>query len=82
MCVYHADVVDTSLCQLARKLLVMSASSAAIGHIFSSFGLILSKLRNQLGIQKCVKYVSCYGMLFGGKGITLYDKLYVHTENN
>ena len=58
----HADVVDTSLCQLARKLLVMSASSAAIDHLFSSFGLNQSKLRNQLWIQKCVKLMSCYGM--------------------
>ena len=55
MGVGHADVVDTLLCQPARKLLVMSASSAAIDHIFSSFDLIQSKLRNQLGIQKCVK---------------------------
>ena len=58
----YADGVDTSLCQLARKLLVMAARSATIVHIFSSFGLIQSKLRNQLGIQKCVKLVSCYGM--------------------
>ena len=61
----HADVVDTSLCQLVRKLLVMSANSAAIDHIFSSFGLIQSKLRNQLWIQKCVKLVSFYGKLRG-----------------
>ena len=34
-----ADVVDTSLCQLARKLLVMPSSLAASDHIFSSYDL-------------------------------------------
>ena len=37
------------LCMLARKLLVMPASSAAIERIFSNFGLIQTKLRNKLG---------------------------------
>ena len=48
--------------QLARKLLVMPASSAAIERIFSNFGLIQTKLRNKLEIQKCGKLVFCYQM--------------------
>ena len=41
----------------------MPASSAAIESIFSTFGLIQTKLRNKLGIQKCGKLVFCYRML-------------------
>ena len=51
------------LCMLARKLLVMPASSAAIERIFTNFGLIQTKLRNKLGIgiQKCGKLISAIG---------------------
>ena len=52
-------------CQLARKLMGMPASSASIERIFSNFGLIQTKLRNKLGIQKCAKLVFCYRMLRG-----------------
>ena len=46
MGVEHADGVDTSLCQLARKLLFMPPSLAAFDHIFSSYNLIfVNKLR-------------------------------------
>jgi len=41
------------------------ASSAAIERVFSSFGLIQSKLRNKLGAQKAQKLVFCYRMLRG-----------------
>ena len=61
----NAGTVDASLCMLARKLLVMPASSAAIERIFSNFGLIQTKLRNKLGIQKWGKLVFCYRMLRG-----------------
>ena len=61
----NAGALDASLCMLARKLLVMTASSAAIERIFSNFGLIQTKLRNKLGIQKCGKLVFCYQMLRG-----------------
>ena len=65
MCVENAGAVDSSLCMLARKLLVMLASSAAKERIFSNFCLIQTKLRNKLGIQKCGKLVFCYQMLRG-----------------
>ena len=67
MCVENAGAVDSSLCMLARKLLVMLAFSAATERIFSNFCLIQTKLRNKLGIQKCEcgKLVFCDQMLRG-----------------
>ena len=53
------------LCMLARKLLVMPASSATIERFFSNFGLIQTNIRNKLGIQKCEKLLFCYRMLMG-----------------
>ena len=58
----NAGAVNVSLCMLPRKLLVMPASSSAIER---NFGLIKTKLRNKLGIQKCGKLVFCYQMLRG-----------------
>ena len=55
MSVERTDVVSPLLCHVARKQLSMPASSAAIGRIFSNFGLIQTKLRNKLGMQKCAK---------------------------
>ena len=54
MSVEHSNEwsVNPLLCQLARKLLSMPASSAAIERIFSNFGSIQTKLRNRLGLQK------------------------------
>lgn len=41
------------------------ASSASIERMFSNFGLIHSKIRNRLGLDKCSKLVMCYRMLRG-----------------
>lgn len=41
------------------------ASSASLERVFSSFGLVQSKLRNRLGMQKAQKLVFCYRMLRG-----------------
>jgi hypothetical protein len=43
----------------------MPSSSAAIERIFSNFGMILSKLRNRLGLVQAGKLVFCYRMLRG-----------------
>ena len=42
-------------------------SSAALEHIFTSFGLVLTKLRNKLGLQKAAKLVFIYRILGGPK---------------
>ena len=52
-------VLNPLLCQLARKLMGMPASSASIERIFFNFGLIQTKLRNKLGVQKGAKLVFC-----------------------
>ena len=41
------------------------ASSAALERIFSSLGIIQTRLRNRLGIDKAQKLVFCYRMLRG-----------------
>ena len=53
--------------QLMVRLHSSPCSSASIERIFSNFGLIHSKLRNKLGVQKASKLVLCYRMLRGKK---------------
>ena len=43
----------------------MPSCSAAIERIFSNFGMIQSKLRNRLDLDKAGKLVFCYRMLRG-----------------
>ena len=50
---------------LVITLHMATSSSAALERIFSSFGLVLTKLRNKLGLQKAQKLVYCYRMLRG-----------------
>ena len=45
---------------LVRKLFTTTASSAGVERIFSSFGLVQSKLRNRLGTEKAAKLVFIY----------------------
>ena len=42
-----------------------TTSSAAIERVFTSFGLVMSNLRNRLGLVKAQKLVFCYLMLRG-----------------
>lgn len=48
---------------LVTKLFTASASSAGVERIFSSYGLVHSKLRHRLGIQKSSKLVSIFKSL-------------------
>jgi hypothetical protein len=43
--------------QMIEQLLTAIASSASIERIFSTFGLVHSKLRNRLGTEKAAKLV-------------------------
>lgn len=49
-----------NFCSFFYKLLDCPASSASIERIFSTYGLIWSKLRNRLGIEKATKLVRIY----------------------
>lgn len=51
--------------QLVTQLHTAIASSSSIERVFSSFGLVHSKLRNRLGNDKAAKLVFCYRMLRG-----------------
>lgn len=57
--------VSPALILTAIKLLSLPSSSAAIERVFSNFGQIQSKLRNQLGLDKAAKLVACYRQLRG-----------------
>jgi hypothetical protein len=57
--------VSPLLINVALKLLRLPSSSAAIERVFSNFGLVQSKLRNQLGLEKAAKLVMCYRQLRG-----------------
>ena len=63
MALERGEVVAKDLCELAKNLLVMPASSGGIERVFSNFSLIQTKLRNRLGVQKAAKLVFCYRML-------------------
>ena len=52
--------VSPPLISTALKLLHLPSSSTAIERVFSNFGLVQSKLRNQLGLEKAAKLVTCY----------------------
>ena len=53
------------LCDYACSLLKLPASSSSIERVFSCFGLVQTKLRNRLGIEKASKLVTCYRHLRG-----------------
>lgn len=57
--------VSRALINTAKQLLILPSSSAAIERVFSNFGLVQTKLRNQLGLEKASKLVSCYRELRG-----------------
>lgn len=61
----RSSAVNDDLCQVAVKLLRMPSSSASIERVFSNFGLIQTKLRNRLGLQKAARLVFCYRYLRG-----------------
>jgi hypothetical protein len=46
-----------------------ASSSVSIERVFSNFGLIQTKLRNRLGLQKAVKLVFSYLYLSGKEDI-------------
>ena len=65
----RSNSVNKTLCQLAMKLLSMPSSSASLERVFSNFGVIQTKLRNRLGLQKAAKLVFCYRFLCGKENI-------------
>ncbi|CAL4099016.1 unnamed protein product [Meganyctiphanes norvegica] len=48
---------------LLINLHTATASSASLNRIFSTFGLVITKLRSRLGFERAQKFVICYRML-------------------
>ena len=57
--------VSPPLISTALKLLHLPSSSTARERVFSNFSPLQSKLRNQLGLEKAAKFVTCYRQLHG-----------------
>lgn len=55
--------------QLMKQLHTAVASSSSIERVFSSYGLIQTKLRNRLGNDKASKLVFCHRLLRGSQEI-------------
>lgn len=55
--------LDNSMLTLCRQVLGAVSSSAGVERIFSTFGLVHSKLRNRLGTDKAGKLVFIYKLL-------------------
>lgn len=55
--------IEPGMLQLCHQLLSAVASSAGVERIFSTFGLVHSKIRNRLGISKAGKLVFIYKLL-------------------
>lgn len=57
------NTVNVKFCKFALHLQRCVASSTSIERIFSNFGLVQTKLRNRLGIEKASKLVASRRML-------------------
>lgn len=61
----HEKNPPPNMFKLFSDLLSCPASSASIERLFSTFGLVWSKLRNKLGVDKAHKLVKVYRFLHG-----------------
>lgn len=59
--------ITPELFNLTQKMYSAVASSAGLERLFSSFGLVHSKLRNKLGVEKASKVVSIFKCLNSNK---------------
>ncbi len=53
----HSNVLDSDVISAAQQLLSAVASSSGVERVFSSYGIVHSKLRNRLGTEKAAKLV-------------------------
>ena len=59
----QASMLDEHILSLVEQLFTARASTAGIERIFSTFGLVHSKLRNRLQTEKAGKLVFLYKLL-------------------
>ena len=53
----HSSILSSDVISAVQQLLSAVASSSGVERVFSSYGLVHSKLRNRLGTTKAVKLV-------------------------
>ena len=58
-----ANNLPSGFCNFFANLLTCPSSSASIERLFSIFGLVWTKLRNRLGIEKATKLVKIHRCL-------------------
>ena len=59
----QSSMLDKNILSLVEQLFTARASTAGIERIFSTFGLVHSKLRNRLQTEKAGKLVFLYKLL-------------------
>jgi len=64
-------IVYIQTVSIAKELLIATGSSAGVERIFSSFGLVHSKLRNSLGIVKAENWCFCSNCWIESHGILM-----------
>ena len=64
-CLKASKTVPDDFCDLGVRMMMLPASSASIERLFSGLGLVQTKLRNRLSIEKASKLVSCNRYLRG-----------------
>ncbi len=59
----HSNVLDSDVISAAQQLLSAVASSSGVERVFSSYGIVHSKLRNRLGTEKAAKLVFLFKIM-------------------
>ena len=63
----HSNVLETDVISSAQQQLSAVASSSGVERVFSSYGIVHSKLRNRLGTEKAAKLVFLFKIMNANK---------------
>ena len=69
----HSCVLASDVISAVQQLLSAVASSSGVERVFSSYGLVHSKLRNRLGTEKAAKLVFLFKIMNAHKVDTFDD---------
>ena len=59
----HSAMLESDVLLTVRQLLTAIASSSGVERVFSSYGLVHTKLRNRLGTDKAAKFVFLFKIM-------------------
>jgi len=65
----HKEEIDDQPLAVVQQLFSAVASSSGVERVFSSYGLVHSKLRNRLGTEKAAKLVFLFKILNMNKNV-------------